>query len=184
MGTPKSLVRDADGTSWLQRSVAAMQEGGCDAVTVVLGAAAAEAAALVPRGVAVVVAEDWSTGMGASLRAGLAALTRGGESAVLVSLVDLTDVGSDVVARVLADPTTGATLRRATYDGRPGHPVVIGREHWQGVLASATGDRGARSYLRTHDVELVECGDLASGADVDARAVDGARPTSGQPAAE
>ena len=168
MGSPKALLHDPDGTSWLGRAVAALGEGGCTGVTVVLGAAADEARALVPEGVRVVVAEDWATGMGASLRAGLAALGSE-ESAVLVSLVDLTDVGPGVAARVVGRGATGTTLRRAAYDGRPGHPVLIGRDHWEGVASTATGDRGARSYLATHDVELVECGDLASGHDVDRR---------------
>jgi hypothetical protein len=35
------------------------------------------------------------------------------------------------------------------------------------VAATATGDRGARDYLAAHDVVLVECGDLATGVDVD-----------------
>ena len=51
----------------------------------------------------------------------------------------------------------------------PGHPVVLGRDHWEGVAASAVGDRGARDYLAAHAVDLVECGDLATGADVDRR---------------
>ncbi len=48
-----------------------------------------------------------------------------------------------------------------------GNPVLIGRNHWRGVIASATGDRGARDYLEEHRPELVECGDLATGRDVD-----------------
>jgi hypothetical protein len=35
------------------------------------------------------------------------------------------------------------------------------------VIKSAIGDQGARSYLGNHQVEFVECGDLASGRDVD-----------------
>jgi hypothetical protein len=49
--------------------------------------------------------------------------------------------------------------------------VVLGRAHWRPVVATATGDAGARDYLAEHDAVLVECGDLASGADVDTRAV-------------
>ena len=51
----------------------------------------------------------------------------------------------------------------------PGHPVLLGRDHWAAVAQQAAGDAGARGYLRTHDVALVECGDLATGHDVDAR---------------
>jgi len=62
-----------------------------------------------------------------------------------------------------------AALARATYDGRPGHPVLLGRDHWAGVVQTAVGDYGARAYLADRDVTLVECGDLATGRDVDSR---------------
>jgi hypothetical protein len=35
------------------------------------------------------------------------------------------------------------------------------------VMATATGDRGARDYLASRDVTMVECGALATGHDVD-----------------
>ena len=166
MGVPKALVDD-----WLVRGVRTLHDGGCDGVTVVLGAGADRAAELltgIEPGIApdVVVADDWAEGMGASLRAGLAGLE---VDAVLVSLVDLPDVDAEVVRRVLAAGADAATLRRATYDARPGHPVLIGRDHWAGVAGTAVGDRGARDYLASHEVEAVECGDLATGLDVDRR---------------
>lgn len=169
MGRPKALVTEPDGTSWLARSVGVLLAGGCEAVTVVLGAAAAEAVRLVPSGpVSVVVADDWAEGMAASLRAGLAALPTGPEAAV-VSLVDLPDVDAAVVRRVVTAAAGPGSLARAGYGGVPGHPVLLGRDHWSAVAASATGDAGARDYLRRHAPLLVECGDLASGRDVDRR---------------
>ncbi|MER7557659.1 nucleotidyltransferase family protein [Nocardioides sp. NPDC126508] len=162
MGTPKALVDD-----WLVRSVDVLREGGCDDVTVVLGASADEARALLPGDQRIVVAEDWDEGMGASLRVGLEALGPDVEAAV-VHLVDLPDVGAEVVARVTAT-ASAAGLARAAYHGVPGHPVLIGRDHWEGVIEAAVGDQGARGYLSTHDVRLVECGDLAGGIDVDRR---------------
>lgn len=167
MGTPKALVDD-----WLERSVEGLRAGGCDDVTVVLGAESERARALlVDAQVGIVEAADWADGMGASLRAGLAAVEEDPArcDAVLVTLVDLPDVGPDVVRRVLAGAAGKDVLRRASYVGRPGHPVLIGRDHWGGVRTEATGDRGARGYLATHEVELVECGDLATGHDVDTR---------------
>ncbi len=104
--------------------------------------------------------------MGASLRSGLAA-TDTRADAVLVTLVDLPDVTAEVVRRVVAAATGPGDLARATYDGTPGHPVLIGRDHWDGVRATASGDKGARDYLAAHDVIAVECGDLATGRDVD-----------------
>jgi CTP:molybdopterin cytidylyltransferase MocA len=172
MGGPKALLHDADGTSWLHRSVAALREGGCAGVTVVLGAGAAHARALVPEE-HVVVAADWQEGMGASLRAGLTAVPASDTSAeaVLVLLVDLPDVGASVVRRLLAAHLAAGAepdaLARAAYGGVPGHPVLLGRAHWAGVAATATGDRGARDYLAARPVAPVECGDLATGVDRD-----------------
>nr|WP_258562723.1 NTP transferase domain-containing protein [Nocardioides sp. MAH-18] len=168
MGQPKALVHDDAGRSWLVRAIDVLRDGGCDRVEVVLGAAAEQALELlVGTGAAAVVAADWDAGMSASLRAGLRAAAAGDADAVVVTLVDLPDVTAEVVRRVLSDGADERTLRRATYDGRPGHPVLLGRAHWAGIVAEASGDEGARAYLETHDPELVECGDLATGLDQD-----------------
>ena len=175
MGRPKALMRDPDGTSWLLRAVHTLSEGGCSPVVVVLGAQADQAVPLLAEHdasgppVRWVEADDWAQGMGASLRRGLEAVQDTDASTAVVTLVDLPDVGGDVVKRVVAavgdDPRS---LGRAAYQGTPGHPVILGREHWSGVATDAAGDRGARDYLAAHDVLLVECGDLAGGVDVDA----------------
>jgi len=175
MGGPKALVRGSDGRVWVASSTRRLLAAGCTPVRVVLGAdasAAAEAlAAGVGESVDVVVAADWSDGMAASLRAGLAGLERlaPDAAAVLVHLVDLPDVGADVLGRVLADAGSGRAdvLARATYGGLPGHPVLLGRGHWAAVAQSVRGDSGAREYLADRAAALVECGDLATGADVD-----------------
>lgn len=167
MGRPKALVVGDDGTPWLVAALGRLHDGGCRRVTVVLGAAAAEAATLMEGADAqVVVAADWAEGMSASLRTGLAALDPDADAA-LVTLVDLPDVTADVIGRVVAAATGPDVLARAAYDGTPGHPVLIGRAHWAGVIATATGDHGARHYLKPREVVQVECGDLATGRDVD-----------------
>lgn len=175
MGTPKALVQ-LHGEPLAVRAVKALQAGGCGPVTVVVGARADDvtdvlrSAGLGTSGsdVGVVVAEDWDEGMGASLRRGLGALAHlPGTGAALVHLVDLPGIGPEAIARV-ADGARHSSLRRAAYDGVPGHPVLIGRDHWSGVSGSSTGDAGARGYLAGRsDVELVECGDVAVPDDVD-----------------
>jgi CTP:molybdopterin cytidylyltransferase MocA len=67
-------------------------------------------------------------------------------------------------------PGWRAELRRAAYGGVRGHPALIGRDLWDEVVATAVGDQGAREVYRTHPHVLVECGDLATGRDVDTRA--------------
>jgi CTP:molybdopterin cytidylyltransferase MocA len=168
MGMPKALVTDERG-SWLVRGVELLHGGGCEHVTVVLGAEVARVGAvLVDLDVSIVVADDWAEGMGASLRAGLRSLEDSADDGAVVSLVDLPDLVPEVVGRVVAAVAGPAALARATYDGRPGHPVLLGRDHWRGVVETAVGDQGARAYLADRDVTLVECGDLATGRDVDA----------------
>lgn len=173
MGTPKALLRDPDGTAWVARAARVLGEGGCSRVVVVVGAAGDRVAALVPMEAEVVHAAAWAEGMGASLRAGLAAVAGASPwddvdaaDAVLVMLVDTPGVTPAVVARLVARAGP-AVLARASYRGRPGHPVLLGREHWTGVAAGAAGDAGARLYLSARRVAAVECGDVGDGRDLD-----------------
>lgn len=166
---PKALVADARG-SWLVRGVELLRDGGCARITVVLGAEAARARSLlVDLEVDVALADDWAEGMGASLRTGLRSLEGSGDDGVVLTLVDLPDLVPEVVGRVIAAGDGPAALARAAYDGKPGHPVLLGRDHWAGVVETAVGDQGARAYLADRDVTLVECADLATGRDVDSR---------------
>ena len=160
-GMPK--VRAEDGR-WLRAAVAALTDGGCDDVVVVLGAAQVD----VPDRARAVVAEDWEDGLSASVRAGINAVDA---SFVVLHAVDTPDVGADVVRRVLDAALSSASgLARAHYDGRPGHPVVIARSHWPELLATLGGDEGARPFLSARtDVVAVDCADLASGQDIDTR---------------
>lgn len=163
-GMPKVL---AEKGVWLKRAVAALDDGGCDEVVVVLGAAG-EDVVDVPVPARTVHAADWAAGLSASLRAGVQAVD---SAYVVVHLVDTPDVGADVVRRVLqAALAAPSGLARAVYAGRPGHPVVIARRHWPELLAGLSGDVGAGPFLRARDdVIAVECGDLAVGADIDER---------------
>jgi len=159
-GGPKALRRDDGGTPWIALAVEALRSVTPD-VIVVLGAAPD---APVPDDVRVVVAIDWELGMSASLRAGLEAVPPG--DAALVTLVDLPGMPASVVERIVENHWPGI-LRQAVYDGRPGHPVLIGRDHVRWATESLAGDHGARGYLVEHGVDEVECGDLWDGSDVD-----------------
>lgn len=174
MGTPKALLRDEHDVPYLDRAIAALLDGGCSRAVVVLGAAAVGADEILHRhgwsecdDLQVVVNERWSEGMASSLDAGLAALEADPEvEAVVVTLVDLPDMSDDLVGRFAALGGRDA-LARATYAGRPGHPVLIGRDHWAAVRQTLSGDAGARAYLDEHAARPVPCEDLASGRDLD-----------------
>ncbi len=155
--------------------------GGLDRVTVVIGAQADRVAAVLPAGTDVVVNADHRSGLGSSVRLGLEhAGRRPAVDAVLLMLVDLPEVTADVIDRLAAaarrSPHPRSVLARASYAGSPGHPVLLGRDHLAAVIEDSGGDAGARTYLAQHSVELVECGDIGGGRDVDRRADLGGHP--------
>ena len=164
MGRPKALV-ELDGEPLVRRGVRLLDDGGCDPVVVVVGAAAERVRPLCD-GAQVVEASDWATGMGASLRAGLAAAV--GEACV-VALVDQPGVTAAAVDRLRAAHREGAVAAVATYAGRPRNPVLLDRSVWADVAAAAVGDEGARPWLRTHSelVVQVDCTDVGTPDDVD-----------------
>ncbi len=170
-GGPKALAREDDGTPWVELAVRMLRDAGCATVLVTLGAGADEAVSLVPHGATAVLVDDWRDGLGASLRAGLGAASALPGDALVVTPVDTPAAVADAATRVVAavaGPLSSA-LARAVYRGDPGHPVLIGRDHWEPLAATVVGDRGAGPYLRAHGALAVECGDLWSGADVDRR---------------
>lgn len=157
----------------MEHAVRMLREGGCATVHVVLGAQAGDVRARASLPDCVLVDNpDWEQGMGSSLRAGLDSLAGTGARAALVSLVDQPGIGPEAVARVLAAYEDEESLASAAYDGVRGHPVLFGAAHWAGIAATATGDRGARAYLKEHRtaLALVECGDVAQPFDIDTEA--------------
>jgi molybdenum cofactor cytidylyltransferase len=159
-GEEPKLLAELDGRPLLEHPIHAQSAvPELERVVIVLGAHAEELLSKVELGRAEpVICEAWHAGQAASLRCGLAALS--GASKVIVTLGDEPLVNAAVVARFVRQPP-GA---RAVYDGRPGHPVVLGPSHVR-ALSRAVGDRGARDLLRG-GLEI-ECAHLCSGRDVD-----------------
>ncbi|MEU9477432.1 nucleotidyltransferase family protein [Streptomyces sp. NPDC048191] len=171
-GRPKALLEHR-GRLLVEHAVGVLRAGGCARVHVVLGARAEDVRARAGlSGCVLVDNPGWAEGMGSSLRAGLDSLAGTGARAALVSLVDQPGIGPAAVARVLGAYEDEKTLVSAAYDGTRGHPVLFGAAHWPGIAATATGDRGARTYLKQHAaaVRLVECADVAEPYDIDTEA--------------
>jgi Uncharacterized MobA-related protein len=127
-----------------------LRAGGADPLLIVTGAARVD---LGPAHQArTVYNAEWRTGMGSSLRAALRALTElevaPEVGAAVVALADQPLVGAEAVSRLIAAHMAGAGVVVAAYDGKPRNPVLLAREHWPEVIATATGDQGARAFLR------------------------------------
>ncbi|QLJ04155.1 nucleotidyltransferase family protein [Streptomyces sp. NEAU-sy36] len=171
-GRPKALLEHR-GRPLVEHAAGVLRTAGLGRIHIVLGARAPEVrerAAL--DGCVLVDNPEWAEGMGSSLRAGLASLARTDARAALVCLVDQPGITAAAVARVLRAYEDGDSLVSAAYDGVRGHPVLFGAAHWAGISAAATGDQGARAYLkaRADAVRLVECADVAEPYDIDTEA--------------
>jgi nicotine blue oxidoreductase len=165
-GSPKALV-ELGGRTLAQRGVDTLRAGGADPVLVVTGAVPVQL-----DGVLTVDNPEWATGMGSSLRAALRYFREHPEiepQAIVVALADQPLVGAEPVTRLIGAFRAGATVAVASYDGQPRNPVLIAREHWPEVAGLATGDRGARAFLRARPelVTSVECGDVGRADDID-----------------
>ena len=166
-GGPKALI-ELSGRTLAQRGVDLLRAGGADPVLVVTGAAPVSIA-----GTRTVHNPDFRTGMGSSLRAALRYLQADPAApearAVVVTLADQPLVGVEAVARLIAAFQEGATVAVATYDGKPRNPVLLARERWAEVAELATGDSGARAFLRARPelVTFIECGDVGRADDID-----------------
>ncbi|HVW48238.1 MAG TPA: nucleotidyltransferase family protein [Solirubrobacterales bacterium] len=154
------------GRPLLEHALAAAAASSTSSTLLVLGAdAAAIERGVDLEGASVVRCADWELGPGASLGCGLAALGPD-VAAALVTLGDEPFVSPTAARRLIAARRADLPALRATYGGRPGHPVLIERRLFEPLIEAAPGQKPA-VLLRAAGIETVECGDLGDPADVD-----------------
>jgi molybdenum cofactor cytidylyltransferase len=157
MGTQK-LVLPVGGVPMVQRVVEAAMRSRAVETVVVRGAdAGAVAQALGPHLSRSVVNPDYAAGMSTSLRAGIAAVRPDCDAAVIL-LGDQPLVTPGIIDQVIGRfEEGGVSLVRATADGKPTHPVVIGARHFPEIF-TLDGDVGAREIIARHysDVGVLE----------------------------
>ena len=166
---PKTLAR-LGARPLVTHAVAAASMSGLRPLVVVVGCQAADVARAAGTLAEIVENPAWEEGMSTSLRAGLATvLPDPTVTAVAVALADQPKIGAEAYRRLAAAHREGAQVAVATYAGKRGHPVLIGRVHFDEAM-KMTGDEGARSLLGAHDVVEVDCDGTGDAADVDTRA--------------
>jgi molybdenum cofactor cytidylyltransferase len=162
LGEPKQLVV-LDGETLLERSVRIAGEAGCSPVIVVLGANYAHVLdKSLLRGAERVINEDWTEGMGSSIRVGVQALvmmSKDVDGAVLMTC-DQPAVTAQHLHLIVARDE----LKASRYAGRNGIPAYFPAEYF-GRLVTLRGDVGARDLLIDAQFEVLADGEL----DVDTR---------------
>jgi nicotine blue oxidoreductase len=160
MGGPKAIL-EIGGIRLVDSAVSKFHTAGINEIYVVLGAWVGQ----VP-GAQILINNEWEEGMGSSLRIGLNAFSEMPEiDCALISLVDLPGMTSAALTLVAQSP---ASLAMGEFEGRPSHPVKMGREHWSQVIEVAKGDAGARNYLKGRsDIDYIPLDEIAHGKDID-----------------
>ena len=99
----------------------------------------------------VVVVPDSAEGMGASIRAGVAAVP-GECRAVMILPADMPEITVDDIVLMLSEHAThpDAIMRATDREGMAGHPVIFPADLFP-ALRAADGDRGARDVLNAHN---------------------------------
>jgi molybdenum cofactor cytidylyltransferase len=153
-GSAKQLVRIA-GRPLLQTAVTRAVEVAGNAVTVVLGAHAAELTPLLTHSQSsVIINREWREGIASSIRAGVARLPPSC-TAVLLTLVDQAAVTAEDLKRLV-----GAWRRQpdyivaARYGTTTGVPAIFPRSSFSD-LQSLRGDVGARHLLQRNPDRVV-----------------------------
>jgi molybdenum cofactor cytidylyltransferase len=154
-GSAKQLVRIGDRPLLTLIAGRAAEVVG-HALTVVLGARAAELAPLLKHSPgAVVVNRDWREGLASSIRAGVARLPPSCDG-VLLLLADQACVTAEDLRRLAGawrrEPLSVAAAR---YGATVGVPAIFPR-HLFAELSELKGDSGARALLKRHADRLVK----------------------------
>lgn len=154
LGQPKQLVR-LRGRPALHGVVSSAVALAGHAVTVVIGAHAAEMTRLLAHSPAsVIVNRQWEEGLASSIRCGLASLPPACE-AVLIVLGDQVAVTGDDLKRLAgAWKEQDNLIAVATYEQHIGVPAIFPRMCFS-ELAQLRGDQGARGTIERNRDRLV-----------------------------
>ena len=148
LGELKQLVR-LNGETLVERAVRVCREAGCSPVIVVLGASADKVREQCSFGDVVVVTNDeWSEGMGSSVRSGVRMLPRDVDGCVITTC-DQPAVTAEHLRALMASGEATASA----YAGRRGVPAYLPNMMFA-ELMKLHGDAGARQLLK--DAQALE----------------------------
>jgi len=155
LGRPKLLI-PYRGVPLLRRAVDAAAGGGCAEVLVVLGAHRERYRPLLDGTPArEVYNPDFAQGMSTSIRAGVRALARRPQAAIIL-LADQPRITARIVRRLLDTyRRSGTRIVACRYGPVLGAPALFDRALFT-ELALLEGDQGARAVMETHPAEVAE----------------------------
>jgi CTP:molybdopterin cytidylyltransferase MocA len=158
LGSPKQLAKLGPETL-LERAVRTAREAGCRPILVVLGASADKIQAACALGDAeILINENWTEGMGLSLRVGVERLAARA-AAIVVMTCDQPTVSGDHLTRLIQRSQQLQSPVCSSYPGGRGVPACFPASSFS-ELTRLGGNTGARRLLASAPaVELID-GDL------------------------
>jgi molybdenum cofactor cytidylyltransferase len=169
MGTDKACLNYKNHT-FLETILNTLREAGVQRTAVVLGHHAEEIQrSVMLEGAEVVINPDFRRGQTSSLQMGLKALESQELEGIVLCLVDHPAVCAQTVRQVVdAFSDSLAPVVIPTYQGRRGHPVVIGRQLF-GELKSLGTEAGANTIVQEYReaTQFVEVNDPGILLDID-----------------
>jgi molybdenum cofactor cytidylyltransferase len=157
MGGPNKLLAEIAGRPLLRIVVEEALASHAKPVIVVVGHERADVEkALAGLPVQLIHNPDFAQGLGASLKAGIAAVPAEADGAI-VCLGDMPQVDASLIDRLIAafDPDRGALIVMPTVEGRRGNPVLWSRRFFPDLMA-IEGDVGARHFIGRYSEAVVE----------------------------
>jgi molybdenum cofactor cytidylyltransferase len=166
LGRPKQLLAFGNKTLVEHAADTALASGAAQVIVVVGAEADAVREKLSGLPVKIATNDEWSNGMGTSIRCGLGALNPEIECVVL-SLCDQPHVTSDLL-RDLANRQieSGVPIVASSYDGVGGVPAAFGFALFP-KLSSLQGDSGARDLIRNSTIPVATVAFTGGSIDID-----------------
>ncbi|MGH6771270.1 MAG: NTP transferase domain-containing protein, partial [Xanthobacteraceae bacterium] len=157
MGGPNKLLAEIGGKPLVRIAAEQAVASRADPVIVVTGHERERVeAVLADLNVRLIHNPDFATGLGSSLKAGIAAIPPEADGAV-VCLGDMPQVDAALIDRLIAafDPEKGALAAMPVIDGKRGNPVLWSRRFFPDLMA-IEGDVGARHLIGRYGEAVVE----------------------------
>ena len=166
LDTPKQLLR-WQGEYFINHAISVAGESALDQVVVVLGCHAEKIQAVIhDADVGILRNDEWKSGLGSSIRAGILAMGKEIDAAIIL-LADQPFVTSELINTLIEEATnTSVEVVATRVDGVQCNPVLF-KQHLFQKLARLSGDRGAKMMLSDHKVKWVDWKDVRVLIDID-----------------
>ncbi len=157
MGTANKMLVEVEGIPMIVHAARAMLASNASPIVVVLGHQSERVErTLSDQNVMFVRNPDYRGGLSTSLRAGLAALPKECDGAV-VALADMPGIHPDDINMLINefDPISGQSIIVPTHGGKRGNPVIWARRFFSDISA-VSGDVGARHLIGANIDQVIE----------------------------